>query len=260
MTPLPWQAAILAEPIPPVTLIWGPVGVGKTTLSTMITTQLGISPWDVSTLTPSMAGLRSALTWARLQPYKGSRKALLIDLTDSSERSQNALLKLLEEPPRHCVIIIRTSSEPLETVKSRCQLFRIGYLQPRDLHQLILADGMTEEEATNLDHLGSMEFVRAQRRMDQARAQVLSAIRAIRTNDRDLAVNVAASWTPDATWMLDIWASEAASKRPSFFSKEELVDGSHDKIGVFRRALHDLAAPSNHDRLTAKAVLPKLAR
>ena len=56
-------------------------------------------------------------------PTISKRKVFIIDDADSmNEQAQNALLKVLEEPPEYAVIILVTSNENLllNTIKSRC--------------------------------------------------------------------------------------------------------------------------------------------
>ena len=56
-------------------------------------------------------------------PNESDKKAYVIDDADTmNDNAQNALLKILEEPPSHAVFILRSSSpaELLPTVRSRC--------------------------------------------------------------------------------------------------------------------------------------------
>ena len=65
---------------------------------------------------------------SNLPPYEGRSKVFIIDDADlMSTEAANCLLKTLEEPPEHVVIILLTSEEKtlLPTVVSRCQRFEL---------------------------------------------------------------------------------------------------------------------------------------
>lgn len=60
---------------------------------------------------------------AYIKPHMGHRKFFIIDKANTmNESSQNALLKVLEEPPKNVIFILITpsASQMLETVVSRC--------------------------------------------------------------------------------------------------------------------------------------------
>ena len=60
------------------------------------------------------------------KPYKGPFKIYIVDRAEKmTEEAQNALLKILEEPPSYIVIMLLATDEEslLETVRSRCVIF-----------------------------------------------------------------------------------------------------------------------------------------
>ncbi|HEX4808455.1 MAG TPA: AAA family ATPase [Bryobacteraceae bacterium] len=75
---------------------------------------------------------------AQFKPLKGSRRVFLIDHLDhANEQSANSLLKLLEEPPDHLVILATTENlyDLLPTIRSRSivlQMTRLTDLQMRE--------------------------------------------------------------------------------------------------------------------------------
>ena len=82
---------------------------------------------------------------AYLSPV-GKRKVYIIDECHQlTEQAQNAMLKLLEEPPPHLVVILCTSAvdqggrlrldKILETIASRCQLYPFTKLKPEQVKQ-----------------------------------------------------------------------------------------------------------------------------
>jgi DNA polymerase-3 subunit delta' len=65
---------------------------------------------------------------SNLPPFEGSYKVFIIDDADlMSAEAANCLLKTLEEPPQHVIILLLTSQESalLPTVVSRCQRFEL---------------------------------------------------------------------------------------------------------------------------------------
>ena len=69
--------------------------------------------------------IREAVFGARFMPNEAERRVIVINHADEmNTNAQNALLKLLEEPPRHIVLLLITASPGalLETVRSRCRV------------------------------------------------------------------------------------------------------------------------------------------
>ena len=63
-------------------------------------------------------------TEMHLKPYESRRKVFIIDSADTmTPQAQNSLLKILEEPPFSCLVILVSANAAglLPTVKSRCQ-------------------------------------------------------------------------------------------------------------------------------------------
>lgn len=63
-----------------------------------------------------------------LKPFKGKTKAVVIEAYESiTTEAQNALLKILEEPPANTIIIITTAKKEflLSTIISRCKIIEL---------------------------------------------------------------------------------------------------------------------------------------
>ena len=75
------------------------------------------------------------------------RMAIIDDAEALGDPAQNALLKTLEEPPGHAIIIMVTSSERalLDTVRSRMRTVRFPALHAADLEAILAAHGVTEK-------------------------------------------------------------------------------------------------------------------
>jgi DNA polymerase III subunit delta' len=89
-----------------------------------------------------------------LKPVHGTRRVAIIDdadlLSAGQQEGANCLLKTLEEPPPHSVIILVGSSEQkqLPTIRSRSQVVRFRPLPPEMIAQLLVAKGLVDDPAT----------------------------------------------------------------------------------------------------------------
>lgn len=66
---------------------------------------------------------------AFIKPHAAQRKVFIIDTADRmNEQAQNALLKVLEEPPKNVIFILITYSKTamLQTIQSRCSILSLG--------------------------------------------------------------------------------------------------------------------------------------
>ena len=79
--------------------------------------------------------IRAARSDMFIRPNEGLRKIYIIPRgQDMNESAQNALLKILEEPPDYGVfLILSTSAERLlPTIRSRCAELQLGPVEERD--------------------------------------------------------------------------------------------------------------------------------
>ena len=87
---------------------------------------------------------------ANFRPFEGKARVFLIDEADKlNDASANALLKVLEEPPRtsHLILITARPAMLLPTILSRCQMVRFSPLSPAEIETHLtrnkLADAKT---------------------------------------------------------------------------------------------------------------------
>jgi DNA polymerase-3 subunit delta' len=76
----------------------------------------------------------------RIKPLHGTRKvAILEDADFLNEEGANCLLKTLEEPPPGTIVLLIGTSEQrqLPTIRSRCQIVRLGPLRIEDAQRLL---------------------------------------------------------------------------------------------------------------------------
>lgn len=172
--------------LPPSLIFEGPDGVGKrlaaTALAQMLNCETPASPAnsdglpidacgrcraclriargshsDVLLLAPGDTGhinidqVREAIDRAAFRPFEGRRRVVIIDRAEALlGPAQNALLKILEEPPSASVFVLVTAQPDmlLPTVRSRCPKLRFGPLSTADVvHVLMQAHGIDSPEA-----------------------------------------------------------------------------------------------------------------
>lgn len=75
---------------------------------------------------------------AQLKPLRGSHRVFLIDHLDrANEQSANSLLKVLEEPPEHLIILSTAENlyDLLPTIRSRSVVLQMGRLGDSEMQQ-----------------------------------------------------------------------------------------------------------------------------
>ncbi len=86
---------------------------------------------------------------AQFKPLHGRRRVFLIDHIDrANEQAANSLLKILEEPPDH-LILIMTAENPydlLTTIRSRSVPFHLGPLSNEEMRAFVKARGLSDAE------------------------------------------------------------------------------------------------------------------
>jgi DNA polymerase-3 subunit delta' len=92
-----------------------------------------------------------------LAPYESNtRIALLVNFQEATEDAQNALLKVLEEPPDRVMLILTAESAEslLPTITSRCEQIRLRPLRPSDLANALQGvDGIKTAPIDQLAHI-----------------------------------------------------------------------------------------------------------
>lgn len=91
-----------------------------------------VSKFDIEQIEPEQAlgieDIRNIQKKVFLKPFRGEKKAVIINVaTGVSDEAQNAMLKLLEEPPASTLIFLVTKSAYvfLPTILSRCKLIEL---------------------------------------------------------------------------------------------------------------------------------------
>lgn len=142
--------------------------------------------------------IRKLLSFFHMSAAEGGRRVAIIDSADEMNVSAaNALLKILEEPPKNALIFL-ISHQPgrlLQTIRSRCRELRLTPMRPEDM-ATVLADLGVEGDASRLTALSAGSVGEALRLAGQDGLQVYQKIVdlfAPSRMDRDAAAKLADS-------------------------------------------------------------------
>lgn len=126
-------------------LFYGTRGTGKTTVARIFAREIGVSVNDVYEIDAAsnrgIDDIRELRDAVNMLPLESPYKVYIIDEVHMlTKEAFNALLKTLEEPPKHVIFILATTElEKLpETVVSRCQTFTFKKPNHELLKQMVL--------------------------------------------------------------------------------------------------------------------------
>ncbi len=119
---------------------------------------LTIEP-EIDTSSIGIEQIRDLKTWAQMKPFQTTLKVVLIKKAQNlTAEAQNAMLKLLEEPPRATAIILTVddSKNLLPTITSRCTQIQLSSFSASQLLSFGLQKDITK---SNLLKLSSCQAV-----------------------------------------------------------------------------------------------------
>jgi DNA polymerase III subunit delta' len=110
--------------------------------------------------------VREIATFLHLTAAEGGWRVVIVDGADALNRNAgNALLKILEEPPRRTLLLLIAHSPGrlLPTIRSRCRQMKLAALSPADLRALLdrYGPGLSDEEAGFIVELAEGSIGRA---------------------------------------------------------------------------------------------------
>lgn len=132
-------------------LLVGESGCGKTTLGRIILTLAGVQGLDMTENNAAdfrgIDSVRDIIRKTAFKPVSGDASGWLLDeCHQMSKDAQNALLKALEEAPKHVFFVLCTT-EPeklLPTIRNRCQTFEMLPLSDVEMSGLVASIAQAE--------------------------------------------------------------------------------------------------------------------
>jgi DNA polymerase III gamma/tau subunit len=123
-------------------LFTGPTGVGKTTLARIIAGKVDASILEIDAASHSgVDDIRGLVEMATFQPItvQKNRMYIIDECQALSKQAWQALLKLLEDPPKYLFIALCTTetSKVPDTIKTRCHPCTLKAVDVNDLSRLL---------------------------------------------------------------------------------------------------------------------------
>ena len=131
-------------------LIAGEAGIGKSKLANILAKlilngELDREYVDIINYSSSKASfgvddVRNIIEEVSKKPFEGEKKVIIIHEGNKlTIQAQNALLKTIEEPPMgvHIIILCESLELILDTIKSRCEIYKLTPLTKEELYEYI---------------------------------------------------------------------------------------------------------------------------
>jgi DNA polymerase-3 subunit gamma/tau len=144
-------------------LFVGSRGTGKTTVARIFASDIGVSANDIYEIDAAsnrgIEDIKLLREGVRVLPFDSKYKVYIIDEVHMlSKDAWGALLKTLEEPPKHVIFILATTElqKVPETIISRCQVF--AFKKPAEKVLKTILDAVAKKEGFELE-AGSAELL-----------------------------------------------------------------------------------------------------
>lgn len=227
-------AETFAREFPAASLLFGPRSVGKWTLAETVRRLKGIQEPDVLRVRKlTMSSAREIKQFAGVAPSQSQGRIVIVEVDGASDDAFSALLKTLEESSLlvHFVLI---ASRPLpETVEGRAQWYWFSLLSDTEVSMVLQKTrGIPQATADRAAAAAGGQVYRALSFLTDAdtKADVLSALRAVRDRSEEGLSSLADRWRDEHTEMLVQACTEAVSRRWRLFSDNEIGDLKHSTL------------------------------
>jgi DNA polymerase-3 subunit gamma/tau len=143
----------------------GDRGTGKTSTARIFAKEIGCSPDDIYEMDGAsnrgINEIREIRDSVDILPLSSEYKVYIIDEVHMLTKDAfNALLKTLEEPPKHVIFILATTEKEklLPTIISRCQVFDFKNPDLETLVKLIIS--VTKKESAEIEEDAALEVAK----------------------------------------------------------------------------------------------------
>ena len=195
---------ILFKKKPPHTYLFtGPRGCGKTTIARIVAKELNCIDFNLKEINCAdkrrIEDAREIISKTRSKGLGSGNKGWILDEfhlfgeggNSSKNKPQNALLKVLEEPPEHCFFFL-CSTDPqmiLDTIKSRAVEFEVEKLTVRNCKKLLnsvcekikadIPEEVIEQISKSSDGMPRQALTTLEKIIDLPERQMLKAARQV---------------------------------------------------------------------------------
>lgn len=148
------RSQIESKSLPHAILLHGPTGCGKTTLARIIAKEVGAKGADIKEIDSAdfrgIDTIREIRKQSGFQPLESTCRVWILDechrLTNDS---QSALLKILEDTPKHVYFVLCTTDPQklLPTIRGRCADYQVRPLSERQMRILLRRVVKAENES-----------------------------------------------------------------------------------------------------------------
>lgn len=221
-----FAVAALCKGLPRCALLIGPDSVGKRTLSLELAKFHKIVDADLCEIEKlRMPDARALGEWSRQMPIRSAQRLAVVDLDGSSVQALNAMLKTLEEAPESFRAILRATAgyKLLDTVVSRCEVFHLGYLQELEVHDVLIAKGMSSTEAMKLSWKsgGQMSVALGGHNQDYAKTIAVNVVKAFANGDKNLFDHAIEDVNEDVLKWMRVWSLEVNTGKWKHFKADQ---------------------------------------
>ncbi|MBK9800360.1 MAG: replication-associated recombination protein A [Bacteroidetes bacterium] len=154
------RKAIESEVLPSL-ILWGPPGVGKTTLANIISQKLKRPFYALSAINSGVKDIREVIDKAKSQAFFGTNNPILFidEIHRFNKSQQDSLLKTIEK--RIITLINATTENPsfevISPLLSRCQIYVLKNLEKEDLISL-LQQALVQDEFLKKKNIHIAEY------------------------------------------------------------------------------------------------------
>lgn len=137
------RALLRQKDQPHAILLKGPYGCGKTTIARILAKEFKcdeINIHEYNTVNTGIDTVREISDSANLSGIGGGNKVYILDEAhELTKKSQEDMLKILEDCPRHCLFILCTTSPQNlgKGIRNRCTEYEFGLLSSKEIVELL---------------------------------------------------------------------------------------------------------------------------